>query len=323
MLRRRAAIIAGLAVAVAVLHAFTPVGPHEWHWVHLIARKLFYVPILMAAAWFPIRWAIATAAVLSVLFLAHVVVDWEGRKMLQAEQTAEIATYWTIAGLGCLLFERQRRALVDVQKAHKETLAALSGSLELRERYTAGHSERVRDYTLLLASRLSITDTTELATLAAGAQFHDVGKIGIPDRILLKNEKLDPAEWEVMKRHPELGSLLVGRIPFLREASDLIWCHHERYDGKGYPRQLVGERIPRGARIFAIADAFDAMTTNRPYRPSMTFEVSRQAIAAAAGSQFDPAIVEAFLAIPKESWNAVAMKNGITLDGKVATAGRL
>lgn len=316
-LRRRSASIAALAFAVVVLHAVIPVGPHEWHWMHLLARKLFYVPILMAAAWLPIRWAVVTTAGLSALFLGHVVIDWGGRRMLQAEQTAEIAAYWTIAGLGCFFFERQRRALAEVQEAHEETLGALAGSLELRERYTAGHSERVRDYALLLADRLAISDRAELANLAAGAQFHDVGKIGIPDAILLKEGKLDSAEWEVMKRHPELGTLLVGRIPFLRGAGDLIWSHHERFDGGGYPRGLSGEMIPLGARIFAVADAFDAMTTNRPYRPAMTFEESRHVIAEASGSQFDPAIVEAFLAIPKPSWDVVAEKHGIALDGTV------
>jgi HD-GYP domain-containing protein (c-di-GMP phosphodiesterase class II) len=200
-----------------------------------------------------------------------------------------------------------------VGAAHDQTLSVLSSALELRERYTAGHSQRVRSYTLLLAERMGVRDAETLAQFSAGALFHDVGKIGVPDAVLLKEGPLDASEWEVVRSHPKLGADLVGRVEALSAARELVLSHHERFDGTGYPRRLQGGNIPLGARLFAVADAFDAMTTKRPYRPESTFEKARTAITEGAGSQFDPRVVDAFLSIPFEIWAASAASSGVNL----------
>jgi len=128
--------------------------------------------------------------------------------------------------------------------------------------------------------------------------LHDIGKIGIPDAILLKPGPLTPEEWKVMHTHPEIGRRLIERIPFLRGAVPIVYSHHEKWDGSGYPRGLGGEDIPLGARIFAVVDAFDAMTFDRPYSKAITFDAAKAEIKRCAGTHFDPAVVEAFLRVP-------------------------
>ncbi len=202
--------LVAVTVAAAGLHATAPAGPHAWHWVHLLAQRLYYVPILMAAAWSGPGVTLATAAVVSLLSVVHVLKDWAGLPMVQAEQLAQLAGFWITAAVAAALFARERRALEEVRQAHAETLGALAASLELRERYTGGHSRRVRDYALLLADEMALLDPSFRANLAQGALLHDVGKIGIPDRILLKPAPLAEEERITMRRHPELGASLVG-----------------------------------------------------------------------------------------------------------------
>jgi hypothetical protein len=309
----KASIVGLLTIAVTVLHGVTPAGPHAWHWAHLVAQKLYYVPLLLAAAWFTWRGALLATAAVSLLYLGHVLRDWQGYPMIQAEQSASVATFWLVSLIASFLFARVRSALSEVRSAHDETLTALASSLELRERYTAGHSERVRSYTLLLAEQLGVRDESTLAQFAAGALFHDIGKIGIPDAILLKDSSLEPDEWRVMKSHPDLGGALVGKVRFLAATRELVQSHHERFDGTGYPRGLRAEDIPLGARLFAVADTFDAMTTTRTYRSALAFEEAVQAIREGSGHQFDPRVVEAFLSVPFESWAASAAEFGVLL----------
>jgi HD-GYP domain-containing protein (c-di-GMP phosphodiesterase class II) len=138
-----------------------------------------------------------------------------------------------------------------------------------------------------------------LRDLAHGVLLHDIGKIGIPDAILLKPGPLTPEEWAIMRTHPEIGKRLIERIPFLRGAVPIVYSHHEKWDGSGYPRALQGEEIPLGARIFAVVDAFDAMTFDRPYSKAVPFEAAKAEIRRCAGSHFDPAVVDAFLEVPE------------------------
>lgn len=305
--------VVAATLLAAGLHMAVPAGPHSWHWLHLVAQRLYYVPILAAAAWFGTRVTLGTTAVVSVLSVVHVVNDWAGLPMVQAEELAQVAGFWIIAPVAAAFFARERHALEEVRVAHDETLGALASSLELRERYTGGHSRRVRDYSLLLADEMGLADGSFRAGLAQGALLHDVGKIGIPDEILLKPAPLAEAERAVMRRHPELGAALVGDIAWLRRAGELVQAHHERYDGSGYPRGLAGAAIPIAARIFAVADAFDALTTDRPYHAALSWEEAAAAIADGRGSQFDPDAADAFLRIPFEEWRRAAERTGVTL----------
>ncbi len=176
---------------------------------------------------------------------------------------------------------------------YRDTLEALSVALDLRDQATQGHSQRVTAYTLLIAEALQVPHEQREA-LRLGALLHDIGKIGVSDVILRKPASLTPDEWAEMKKHPEWGAAIVERIEFLREARDIVLSHHEKFDGTGYPRGLRGTAIPLGARIFAVADVFDAVTTFRPYRMPMGHLDAVALIRRDAGKHFDPQVVAAF-----------------------------
>lgn len=185
-------------------------------------------------------------------------------------------------------------ALREVESAYASTLYALVTALDAREHETSDHSQRVVRYTLAIAERLGMT-ALERPDIARGALLHDIGKIGVPDAILLKPGTLLPLEWEEMRRHPQVGNTILKSIPFLRVPAEIVLAHHERFDGTGYPRGLTSTAIPIGARIFAIADTFDAITSDRPYRKGAPFQTARDEIRRCSGTQFDPRCVQAFL----------------------------
>jgi len=178
----------------------------------------------------------------------------------------------------------------------RATLAAFHGLITARDAATGAHSHRVRIYALALARAHGMT-AAELRDLEHGVILHDIGKIGIPDSILLKPGPLSAEEWAVMRTHPAVGRHLVENIPFLAGAVPIVYHHHERWDGNGYPERLRGTDIPLGARIFAVADALDAMTFDRPYSRAVSLDVAREEIARCAGTHFDPTTVATFMAI--------------------------
>jgi putative nucleotidyltransferase with HDIG domain len=196
--------------------------------------------------------------------------------------------------------ERQAQSLAgtltNLEQSYEATLLALSRALDVRDRETEGHSQRVTRWALAIARRLGLSQA-ELTNLERGALLHDVGKIGISDNILLKPGALTPDERAVMNRHPELGYEMLKQVPFLADALPIVLYHQEMYDGSGYPRGLRGEEIPPGARVFAVADAFDAMTSTRPYRGPMSVEEAVSEIQRCSGTQFDPVVVKAFLGL--------------------------
>lgn len=311
-LSRRGIVLVAF-VAASALHLLAPAGVHSWHWLHITAARLYYVPIVLAAAWCGPGTVLGVLAAISILTAGHVAHDWTGSVMVQAEQLAEIVSFWIVGLVSSALFRRERAARERTRAAHDETLLALASSLELRERYTAGHSRRVRDYSLLLAEEMGCRDPTFLSSLAEGALLHDVGKIAVPDRVLLKPGPLDPEELALMRRHPETGAALIGGIRSLGAVRELILAHHERYDGTGYPRGLRGAAIPLAARVFSLADAFDALTTERPYHAAKSWEEAAWTIAEARGSHFDPEVVDAFLRVPYEAWERAAAETGAAL----------
>jgi putative nucleotidyltransferase with HDIG domain len=199
---------------------------------------------------------------------------------------------------------RLRATMQDLERSYDFTLEVMGDALDLRDAETEGHSRRVTAYTIALAREIGL-DAEQLRIIARGAFLHDIGKIATPDNILLKPGKLDPAEVEIMRQHCALGYQMVRKIPFLLEASEIIYTHQETFDGTGYLRGLRGEAIPLGARIFAIADTLDAMTSDRPYRKALTFDQARAEILRCSGSQFDPHIVQLFLTMPETLWHTL------------------
>lgn len=190
-------------------------------------------------------------------------------------------------------------ALGSLEESYQATLLALSAALDARDRETEGHSRRVTKLALAIGEQLNLS-TQELTNLERGALLHDVGKIGVPDNILLKSGPLTKMERELMNRHPQLGYDMLKGIPFLQEALPVVLHHQEMWDGSGYPEGLSGEKIPLGARIFAVADTYDAMTSTRPYRSAMTHEEALQEIRRCRGTQFDPRVVDAFFVLCQE-----------------------
>ncbi|MFB3922204.1 MAG: HD domain-containing phosphohydrolase [Terriglobia bacterium] len=216
-----------------------------------------------------------------------------------------------------------RTAMRRIELTYDETLEALGAALDLRDTETAGHSERVTRYALEIAQRMGCSPD-QLKQIRRGSYLHDIGKIGIPDSILLKEGKLTPGETQRMQAHVRIGYDVVCRIAFLAGAAEIVLTHQERWDGTGYPQGLTGEEIPLGARIFAVADTLDAMTSDRPYRRALSCQEARDEIRRESGRQFDPAVVQAFLAIPEETWEeirtaAIRRTKGIRIPDIVGT----
>lgn len=215
-----------------------------------------------------------------------------------AEQTQEIREH--------LGLERRRREELDhtltlLERSYHDTIDALIMALDYRDNETQGHTQRVSVYTVELARRLNVGGP-ELETIKRGAILHDIGKIGVPDTILRKPSKLTEAEWSEMRRHVQYGYEMLKDIAFLQDAAKIVLHHHERYDGEGYPNKASRDDILFGARIFVVADTFDAMTSERPYRKALSYDYAKAEIQRCSGTQFDPKVVDMFMNVPASRW---------------------
>jgi putative nucleotidyltransferase with HDIG domain len=197
-------------------------------------------------------------------------------------------------------FKSERERAEELRRSYVATVRALTNAVEARDAYTGKHAERVAAYGLELTTRID-PDLAAEPEIEFGFLLHDIGKVAIPDGILHKPEPLSDPERSLMRRHPVIGWEILRAIPFLEEAGRIVRHHHERWDGEGYPDGLAGEAIPLAARIFAVADALDAITTDRPYRPAASLDEARETIARGSGTQFDPRVVEALADVPDEA----------------------
>ena len=183
-----------------------------------------------------------------------------------------------------------------LEKAYLESIQTLRFTVEAKDTYTRGHSDRVSEYSVLIGKKLGLSDE-DINTLKVGGLFHDIGKIGVPDSILLKNAKLTDEEYSEIKNHPSIGAHILSNATIFKDALPVVKHHHERYDGNGYPGKLKGEAIPYLARITAVADSFDAMTSRRTYRDSLDLDFVKTEFERCKGTQFDPKCSDAFLDI--------------------------
>jgi putative nucleotidyltransferase with HDIG domain len=197
--------------------------------------------------------------------------------------------------------EQLRQTMTDLERSYDITLEALGDALDLKDAETEGHSKRVTAFTIAIARAMGLSGD-RIRVIARGAFLHDIGKMAIPDAILRKPGALTPEEVAIMREHCFRGYQMLRKIPFLAEASEIVYAHQERYDGTGYPRGLKGEEIPLGARIFSIADTLDAMTSDRVYRAAQTVAAAREEIIRFSGRQFDPEVVRIFLQMPDTIW---------------------
>lgn len=198
---------------------------------------------------------------------------------------------------GCLLDRQAQQDCVSPARdiPYAQFIEAMSETLDIREKETGMHSRRAACHTLVLARHL-VEAPEHLRQIYWGSLLHDIGKIGIPDHILLKHGQLNAQEWDVMRSHVELGYHIVSKLPDMVIAAELVRCHEERYDGSGYPRGLRNNQIPLGARLFAIIDTLDAMTSDRSYRKALSFDIAKEEIVRMSGTQFDPVAVAVFIA---------------------------
>jgi HD-GYP domain-containing protein (c-di-GMP phosphodiesterase class II) len=195
-------------------------------------------------------------------------------------------------------------ALDELTVTYESTVRGLAIAVEAKDEYTGGHLHRVSRYGMAITEVVAPEHTGD-PQFEYGFLLHDVGKLVIPDAVLMKDGPLDEDEWEMMRGHPEAGRTILDQIPFLSVANEIVHCHHERWDGEGYPRGLKGEEIPLGARIFPLADVFDAMTTTRPYRKALSVQEARRELQRGSGTQFYPQAVDAFSSISLDTLELV------------------
>ena len=219
--------------------------------------------------------------------------DWTGFLEILAGQAA-------IAIENVTLFENLQRTNLDLSLAYDSTIESWARSLDLRVEAMEGHTERLIDLTLRLGQALGIAES-ELVWLRRGVLLHDIGKLSIPDTILVKPGPLTEYEWQVIRKHPQYAYDLLSPIEFLRPAIDIPYCHHEKWDGTGYPRGLKGTDIPIAARLFALVDVWDALRSARPYRAPWTDAQAREYLRSQSGRHFDPQIVQAFIHLLSEN----------------------
>jgi ribonuclease P protein subunit RPR2 len=200
------------------------------------------------------------------------------------------------------VFKAERARAQELRVSYMATVRALSNAVEARDAYTGKHAERVTAYGLALAQASGL-DPDVRPGIEFGFLLHDVGKVGVPDAVLFKPGSLSDEEFSMIAQHPVIGSEILRDVDFLGEGKMVVRHHHERWDGTGYPDGLSGDRIPLAARVFAVADALDALTSDRPYRSGAGFDVAREEILAGAGSQFDPGVVEAYETIPDDRFS--------------------
>jgi len=227
--------------------------------------------------------------VLEVFRRAHIESDQEWEDFLEA-----LAGQAGLAIDNATLFQNLQRSNLELGMAYESTLEGWSAALDLRDKETEGHTLRVTNLTLRLAKHMGLNDK-DLMQIRRGALLHDIGKMGVPDRILLKPDNLTAEEWAIMQRHPVYAHELLSRIEYLRPALSIPYCHHEKWNGTGYPRGLKGEEIPLDARVFSVVDVYDALVSDRPYRPAWTKEKALEYIRSLSGVDFDPRVVTGFL----------------------------
>jgi putative two-component system response regulator len=213
-----------------------------------------------------------------------------------------------------------QQTLQSLEESYRTTLKALTAALETRDTDTHGHSERVVNFSLRLGRELGL-GTDQMRSLEFGSLLHDIGKIGVPDAILRKPTRLTDEEWEKMRRHPELGQRILSGIKFLEGALLVVGQHHEKWDGTGYPAGLRGSEIDLNARIFAVADAFDAIISDRVYRAGKSYERAAEELDRCAGQHFDPEVVAAFHRVPQSDWDELRVPTTATSDSEVKRPG--
>lgn len=265
------------------------------------AARILAVYVAVSVAWI----------LLSDRIAAAIVVDDEA--LLEVQSYKGIA-FVLLTGTLIYTLVRRHTDRVDAaaqrqQQAYDQTLLGWAAALDLRDHSTAEHTLRVTEWTVALADRMG-TQGEDLVHVRRGALLHDIGKMGVPDSVLSKPGPLTDDEWVLMRRHPELAVEFLSGIDYLRDSLDIPASHHERWDGTGYPAGLAGTRIPRAARMFAVVDVYDAVTSDRPYRRPLALDDAVALLRQGSGSHFDPEVVQAFVSLLEETGGRLPSPSG-------------
>ncbi|HZP63403.1 MAG TPA: HD domain-containing phosphohydrolase [Terriglobales bacterium] len=284
-----------LAILVAVsgltgAHFLVAHGTHGLHEIHIILGGMYLVPIIAAALWFGLRGALATTAVISLAYYAHIRLSWPDQPMENANQFAMIVVYWIVGAVAGALVnletqERERRLKAE-REIIIEGIAGLSNALRFRDEYTRKHSEHVSRLAVRIGERLGLSEE-RLDLVRLAGLVHDVGKIGIRDDVLLKPHGLSEEELAVIKQHPVIAAEILRPIRGAREIADIVLAHHECPDGSGYPRGCKEEEIPVEARIVRVADVFSSLIEERPYKAAVEVTRAMKIIKELAGTKLD------------------------------------
>jgi len=268
--------------------------------VKTVFLNFYYLPVIVAGYYLGYRKAILQAFFSTLYVVVYVIYSPQSFGLEEGQQ-AGLTTYLHVAAWAGFLIiagaivgrlaDRLSAEIESRRQTNVATIDALAMALDFRDQSTSGHSRRVANLTVGIARKIGVAED-KLVQIEHGALLHDIGKLKIPDLILWKPAKLTAEEWDVMRQHAVYGYEFVRNIDFLKGAAEIVWSHHEKFDGSGYPRGVQGTDIPLGARVFAIVDAFDAMVFDRPYHKGVSFEEAAAEIRRCAGAHFDPMIVE-------------------------------
>ena len=296
-------LIAGSILLLTSAHYFTAMAEVE---VHDLFRRLYFLPIIYAAYSFGLRGGLATAACVSVLYLPFIFLRIHGAAQ-QFDQYLELAVFNGIGLITGLLSQKEKEAFRRLENLTLGVIRSLVTAIEAKDPYTKGHSVRVMQIAMILG-RIMNLPSSELRKLKIGALLHDIGKIAIDLSILHKHSKLQDSEFEIVKKHPEWGVHILGEIEELKNVLPIVLHHHEKYDGTGYPSSLSKKEIPLYSRIVSVADTFDALTSNRPYRKALSISDALNEMKSASGNSLDPEIVDLFLS-PRIQEEVLAIRN--------------
>jgi len=293
VLRITVLILAILGVTVG--HFVVGTTTHPLHIVHVFLRCLYLLIIIASAVWYGLKGGIVSALLISILFGSHVLISWAGNSMENVNQAAMIGVYLILGSVAGLLVEfqnKEREARLETERrAEREAViqgfASLSHALNARDEYTRKHSENVAQLAVRIGRRRGIGDA-ELEDLRLAALVHDIGKIGVRDDILFKEDRFSPEERERMERHPEIAAEILRAIKGASRIADIVLAHHECPDGSGYPRGLRNGEIPVEAEILSVADVYCALTEERPYKKAEQPEKALEIIHRMAGRKLDP-----------------------------------
>jgi HD-GYP domain-containing protein (c-di-GMP phosphodiesterase class II) len=294
----RLGLLSAVLALMALRQALTLATERE-HWTAFPPGALTELPSLL----------VSVGMLAAVVFIGRMIADYRGAIRAASASADEFEDRerklrWVVTQAPLVLWSLDAEGTFDLsegrgEEAHDMALERWVRALDLRDHETEGHTQRVTRFTVELGRKLGIPEK-DLVHLRRGALLHDIGKIGISDTVLCKPGPLSGEEWGTMKRHPEYARRMLSDIPFLRPALEIPYCHHERWDGSGYPRELSGQEIPLSARVFAVVDVWDALLSDRPYRDAWPEEEVLAYLAREAGGHFDPEVVTAFLQLLQE-----------------------